>query len=102
LTEKTDRKGDRVTVERVGGFAGFGGPDSHLKSAGEVATSALSAADRRAIDALFSGSTRAGVAKPDAFVYRITRRISGVVKTIEVSEERVPDAIRKCVKSTLK
>ena len=101
MTEKADKKHDRLTVERVGGFAGFGGPGSHLKSAGEVAMSALSAADRRAIEALFSGPARAGAAKPVAFVYRITRRISGVLKTIEVSEERVPGVIRKCVNSTL-
>ena len=92
-------KDDCVTVERVGGFAGFGG--SRLKSGGEVAMSALSAADRKAIDAMFRGPARAGAAKPDAFVFRITRRVGGVAKTIEVSEEQVPDAIRKCVKSTL-
>jgi len=88
-----------VRVERVGGLAGFGGP--RLKSAGEVAMSALSAADRKAIEAMFSGSARAGAGKPDGFVYRITRRSGGVVKAVEVSEERVPEAVRKCVKSSL-
>jgi hypothetical protein len=72
-----------------------------LKSAGEVAMSALSVADRRAIDALFGSAGRAEMAKPDAFVYRITRRVGGVVKTVEVAEEHVPDVIRKCVRSTL-
>ena len=96
-----DKKGDRLTVERVGGFAGFGGPGSHLTSAGEIAMSELSLEDRRAIEVLFAGGNRAGAAKPDAFVYRITRRVTGVVKTVEVSEERVPEAVRKCVKSTL-
>jgi hypothetical protein len=102
LAKKADNKGDRVTVERVGGFAGFGGPGSHLKSAGEVAMSALSAADRQAIEAMFRGPARAGAGKPDAFVYRITRRVGGVVKMVEVSEESVPEAVRKCVRSTLK
>ena len=92
-------KDDRVMVERVGGLAGFGGP--RLKSAGEVAMSALSAADRKAIEAMFRGSARAGVRKADGFVYRITLWSGGVTKTIEVTEERVPEAIRKCVKSTL-
>ena len=99
MTDKAD-KSDRVTVERVGGLAGFGGP--RLKSAGEVALSALSAADRNAIEAMFRGSARAGVGQPDGFVYRITRHSGGVTKTVEVSEERVPEAVRKCVKSTLK
>ena len=98
LIKKAD-KDDCVKVERVGGLAGFGG--SRLKSAGEVAMSALSAEDRKAIEAMFRGAARAGAAKPDAFVYRITRRVSGEVKTIEVSEEHVPQAVRKCVKSTL-
>jgi len=86
-------------VERVGGLAGFGGP--RLKSAGEVAMSALSAADRKAIEAMFRGAARAGAGKPDAFVYRISRRSGGVVKTVEVSEKLVPEVVRKCVKSTL-
>jgi len=98
LTDKTD-KSDRVTVERVGGLAGFGGP--RLKSAGEVAMSALSAKDRKAIEALFRGAARAGAGKPDGFVYRITLRSGGVTKTVDVPEERVPEAVRKCVKSTL-
>ena len=92
-------KDDCVMVERVGGLAGFGGP--RLKSAGEVAMSALSAADRKSIEAMFRAAARTGAAKPDGFVYRITRHSGGVTKTVDVSEERVPEAIRKCVKSTL-
>jgi len=92
-------KDDCVKVERVGGLAGFGGP--RLKSAGEVAMSALSTADRKAIEAMFRGVARAGARKADGFVYRITLRSGGVTKTVEVSEERVPEAVRKCVKSTL-
>jgi hypothetical protein len=91
---------DLVKVERVGGLAGFGGP--RLKSAGEVAMSALSAADRKAIEAMFRVAARAGAGKPDGFVYRITMSSGGVTKTVDVSGERVPEAIRKCVKSTLK
>ena len=64
--------------------------------------SALSAEDREAIEAMFRGAGRDLALKPDGFVYRITRRSGGVVKTVEVSEERVPDVVRKCVKSTLK
>jgi hypothetical protein len=95
-------KDDRLKVERVGGLAGFGGP--RLKSAGEVAMSALSEKDRKVIEAMFRGATRAartGAAKPDAFVYRITLHSGGSMKTVEVSEERVPEVVRKCVKSTL-
>jgi len=95
-------KDDCLKVERVGGLAGFGGP--RLKSAGEVALSALSARDRKAIEAMFRGAARAarpGAAKPDAFVYRITLHSGRSMKTVEVSEEHVPEAVRKCVKSAL-
>jgi hypothetical protein len=95
----TQADNDLVKVERIGGLVGFGGP--RLKSAGEVAMSALSAADHKAIEAMFRGAARAGAAKPDGFVYRITRYSGGVMKTVEVSEERVPEAVRKCVTSTL-
>jgi len=98
MSAKAD-KDDCVKVERVGGLAGFGGP--RLKSAGEVAMSALSAADRKAVEAMFRDAARAGAAKPDAFVYRITRQRDGETKTVEISEEHVPEAVRKCVKSSL-
>ncbi len=92
-------KDDCVRVERVGGLAGFGGP--RLKSAGEVAMSALSAADRKVVKAMFQETARSGAGKPDGFVYRITLRSGGVTKAVDVSEGRVPEAVRKCVKSTL-
>jgi len=90
---------DRINVERIGGLAGFGG--SRLKSAGVIALSDLSPADRDALDAFFQGAPTAHTPKPDAFVYRITRNDGGASKTIEVSEEHVPAAIRGCVKTTL-
>ena len=105
MSRKADGKADKddcVKVERLGGLAGFGGP--RLKSAGEVAMSALSEKDRKAIEAMFRGAARAartGTAKPDEFVYRITLHSGGSMKTVEVFEERVPEAVRKCVKSTL-
>ena len=100
MSPRRSDKDDCLMVERVGGLAGFGGP--RLKSAGEISMSALSAKDREAIEAMFRGAARAGSGKPDGFVYRITRRSGGVVKTVEVSEEHVPQAVRRCVKSTLK
>ena len=98
MSAKAD-KDDCVKVERVGGLAGFGGP--RLKSAGEVAMSALSAADRKAVEAMFRDAARSGARKPDGFVYRITRQRDGQTKTVEVAEERVTEAVRKCVKRTL-
>ena len=90
---------DQLRVERIGGFAGFGGP--HLKSKGELSTTELSPADLAAVDALFHDDTHAGAANPDGFVYRITRNIGGSEHTIEVPEHKVPEAVRNTVKDTL-
>lgn len=98
----TDKdKQDRVKVERVGGFGGFGLPGSRIKSKGEMALSKMSAADQRALQALFDGKVRATAPKPDAFTYRLTRHVGKAPKTIEVTEDQVPEAIRRCVKDTL-
>ena len=89
---------DRVDVERLGGFAGFGGPGSHLKSRGSLALADLAADDRRAVEALFvddRGST--GAAHPDGFHYRVT--VGG--RSVDVDEGLVPRALRDCVKDEL-
>ena len=86
---------DQLKVERIGGFAGFGG--AHLKSRGELSTSELSPADLAALEALFHDDTHAGAANPDGFVYRITRN----EQTIEVPEHKVPEAVKNSVKDTL-
>jgi hypothetical protein len=100
LQEKVEEK-DQLKVERVGGFAGFGLPGSHLKSKGEVSISELSADDLQTINGLFKGDVHLGTAVPDGFLYRITRKIGDDFQTIEVPEENVPMAIRNCVKDTL-
>lgn len=92
---------DKLKVERVGGFAGFGLPGSHLKSKGEVSMSDLSPDDLKTIDGLFKGDVHLGTALPDGFRYRITRKIGDKLQTIEVPEENVPMSIRNSVKDTL-
>jgi hypothetical protein len=86
---------ERIEVERLGGFAGFGGPN--LKSWGSVAVDRLSAAERRAIDVLFDASSSHGAAGADEFRYRVTF----ATRTIEVRESRVPAVLRDCVKDEL-
>ena len=92
---------DRLTIERVGGLAGFGLPGSHLKSKGEVALSELSPADRNALDALFDSKEKSTPSMPDAFRYRITRQTPKGPQTIEVPEDRVPLILRNSVKDQL-
>jgi hypothetical protein len=92
---------DVLSVERIGGFGGFGLPSSHLKSRGELSTSELSAEELRKIDAMFRGDTQVGPTMLDGFRYRITRKIGNDVHTIEVPEEGVPLPIRNCVKDVI-
>jgi hypothetical protein len=89
-----------LKVERVGGFAGFGGP--HLKSRGELAFSKLSPADQKAVEALFAGHGKTeDDAIPDGFIYRITRAVGGKPKTITAPESLVPMALQSSVKDML-
>ena len=92
---------DRLDIERIGGFAGFGGPGSHLRSRGQLDGASLSAADKKAVDTLFSGPPPAASKSADGFRYRITRHTAGGAKTVEVPEEHVPEAIKSSVKDEL-
>jgi hypothetical protein len=92
---------DCVKVERLGGLGGFGLPGSRIRSAGELALSRLSAAERKALDALFAHGARKAAVMPDGFRYRLTLTIGGNAKTIEAAEDQVPPAVRDCVKDTL-
>jgi len=92
---------DRIAVERLGGFAGFGGPGSHLRSRGEIEIDRLSAADRNAVDALFATRLARSTPTPDAFRYRLTRHVGDAVHVTEVAEEHVPAALRDCVSDEL-
>jgi hypothetical protein len=91
---------DEVRIERLGGFAGFGG-GAHLKSRGSVRLAELGPADRDAVEALFKrGSRGAGEAR-DAFTYRLTRDGPGGAESVDVPETDVPAAIAARVRDTL-
>jgi hypothetical protein len=92
----------RLQIERIGGFAGFGGP--HLKSRGELALSDLSPADIQAVEGLFNDPQKAVPAQPgeaDAFRYRLTRQTPAGTRTIEVPSNAVPKALRDSVRDVL-
>ena len=93
---------DRLEIERIGGFAGFGGP--HLKSRGELALSDLSPADRQVVEDLFRDPHKARPAyrgEADMFSYRITRQTAKGKQTIEVPSDSVPAALRDSVRDFL-
>ena len=92
-----------LKIEKIGGFAGFGLPNSRLRSEGQQAISALSAGDRAAVEALFNnpeGHQGTGQA-PHEFRYRITRTTNGQDQMVEVPESAVPPALIACVSDKL-
>jgi emfourin len=90
----------RLEVERLGGFAGFGSPGSHLRSRGRIDTDDLVPADRKTVNALFDAPP-GGANPPDAFRYRLTRQTAHGPQTVEVPEQHVPVAVRAIVKDEL-
>ena len=93
-----------LKIERIGGLAGFGLPNSRIESAGEVAISALSHNDQAAVEALFQNPAhrqQPGLERDD-FRYRITRTLKGKTQTIEVPRSVVPPAIENCVTDKLR
>jgi hypothetical protein len=85
---------NHLTIERVGGLAGFGGPSAKIRSRGQVDLDRLSADDRAVVESLFVKHRGAPhESAPDAFSYKITR--GG--KTIEVPESALPAAITNAV-----
>jgi hypothetical protein len=85
---------DEIKIERLGGLAGYGMPDSRLKSRGVAAFETLSADDRHSVESLFSGGkTLKPSLMADGFTYRITRQAKDGPQTIEVPEEVVPAAL---------
>ena len=93
---------DRLDIERTGGLAGFGGPSAKIRSTGTLDLQRLSPSDRQAIEALFAGQSDSSSKSPDGFLYHLSRTTPGGTRTVVVSEERVPDAVRDAVHDELK
>ena len=94
----------RLEIERLGGLAGFGLPGSRLRSRGQLDIAQLSAADRLAVDRLFDSPLEGKPARDDvrdAFRYRLTRQTAHGARTIEVSEQHVPAALKDCLSDEL-
>jgi hypothetical protein len=89
-----------LTIERLGGFGGFGLPGSHIRSRGTLETAALSPDVRAKVDELFDAGS-GGAPTPDGFRYRITRVTPGGSQTIEVPESVVPEELQDSVTDEL-
>jgi hypothetical protein len=89
-----------LKIERLGGFAGFGGPN--LKSEGQHAFADLSLADQQSVEKLFAGGAKPASHAADMFNYRITRQKKGRSQSIEVPENLVPAPLIASVKDMLR
>jgi len=95
----------QLRIERKGGLAGFGLPNSRIRSRGTVNLRTLSPGDRQVIESLFVG--QAPIGKPaspvqaDAFHYHLTMTTPDGEKTVIVPEHQVPNAIRDAVQDEL-
>jgi hypothetical protein len=93
-----------LSVERTGGFGGFGGPGSHLRSRGQIRLDQLSKADQAVIETLFKTGGKPVKGTPpvaDGFNYIISRPGAPTTETITVPEAQVPAAVIACVKDEL-
>lgn len=89
----------KLRVERIGGLAGLGGKNSRLRSTGEIDSESLSEEDKNVVENLFlfKGKEEQTDAR-DTFRYRISRTTSKGLESVEVSEEKIPHAVRRSVR----
>ena len=99
----------KLSVERLGGLAGFGSSRSHLQSTGELDVDDLSEVDRQAVEALLRAPTKKAASSsarrrtPAPHVadgFRYTLALEGR-PAVTVQEADVPDAVRQCVQDRL-
>ena len=89
-------------VEKLGGLAGFGGSNAHVRSRGKINTTELHTKDQKAVDSLFqSGNTDGSNKVADGFRFRISRTTDAGTETVEVPEAHVPASVVSCVKDEL-
>jgi hypothetical protein len=94
----------QLKIERTGGLAGFGLPNSRVRSRGSVDLRTLSPTDRRTIEELFAGGVPQTTASPvqaDAFQYHLTMTTPDGEKTVVVPEHQVPEAVRDAVQDEI-
>lgn len=93
---------DELILEKTGGFAGFGGVRSALRSDGVCAVEKLSPEELSLIEGFFceNGTEPAKVA--DGFRYRIVWPSRFGTRSVEVPESLVPEEIKASVKDRLR
>ena len=92
----------KLTIERIGGLAGFGGENSRLRSRGEIDMNELSKEHKKAIEDLFASKGKAEKTfARDNFRYKISRVTSTGIESIEVDEDKIPDPVKQRVRDEI-
>ena len=88
----------KLKIERIGGLAGFGGKNAHVRSRGEMNTDDLSEKEEKAVEDLFATKGKLGKSSTaDGFRYKISRETASGPEDIEVGEDMVPNTLKQCV-----
>jgi hypothetical protein len=95
-----------LSVERIGGLAGFGAAGAHIRSKGQLALNSLPESEQQLVEALFKTYDKPQPSAPpsvqcDAFSYKISCASKFGAKTIEVPEAALPAMIIACIKDEL-
>ncbi|HZV54809.1 MAG TPA: protealysin inhibitor emfourin [Rhodocyclaceae bacterium] len=85
---------DRLEIEKLGGFAGFGQPGSRLRCRAVVTGVELTDEERGTIAALFASPGHAPGVGADAFRYRLTLSCGADCRKIEVGEDDLPASLQ--------
>lgn len=92
----------KLKIERIGGLAGFGTKNSHLRSIGEIDTDDLSKEDKSIIKDLFKSQSNKEITQAiDTFRYKISRVTNKGIESIEVNEEKIPVTVSQCLKDEI-
>ena len=93
-----------ITIERMGGLAGYGTAGSHLVSIGKCDLSMLPDNAQQSIKALFSSKRKeAKQISRDQFSYRITLKLAdGKSQVVVVDEAVVPTSLVQTITDQIK
>jgi hypothetical protein len=93
----------RIRIERLGGLAGMGAPQSAMRSFADIQLDHLAPADRHALQSVLERAPRKAAAgqRRDAFTYRITREGAPAGEAFEAQGEEIPQAVLDRIETRL-
>ena len=83
----------KLTVERLGGLAGFGSVGSAIRAEAEIDLDSLDRSTCEQIEDLIKVPRPPARRRPDGFTYRVTLFDQGKASTAEISESEFPASV---------